>query len=106
MKNERDNDRRQADLFFKSIEQQVSSEDMSIENKVEVLRGVTCFLIQTIQNLYLHVARHSIAHDSFLNGDLGDVFSKTEEMLNLFFDDFMNAKEGEGQDESPSDSEV
>ena len=72
---------------------------MSIEDKVEVLRGTCCFLLKELQKTYLYIQRHRNGHDTFLHKDLAQAIDKSEDVITMFFPDFLEA------DDDPEEQE-
>ena len=102
MNDDRKSDKKEADMFVKSMGIG-KPEEMAVEDTVEVLRGVCCFLLKELQKTYIHMARHAIDHDSMLHKDLGTAYSRTEEMLTLFFPDYLNYGQENSDDDGDKD---
>jgi len=96
MNDDRDKDRALASQFLRTVE----TKDVALEDKVEVLRGVCCFLLQQLQKTYMYITRHTNGYDSMMVQELSEIYRQTDEMMTMFFPDYLEpADEGEEEDD-------
>jgi hypothetical protein len=102
LKEDQDSDKRAAEIFMQSITVG-DPETMTQENKIDVLRGTCAFLLKELQKTYMYIERHSNGHDSFLHKDLAQSMSYAEDLLTMFFPDFLKLEEDEEKENEDGD---
>ena len=95
---ERDRDRKEVERFMENLSKN-SPDEMALEDTVGMLRGICAFLLKELQKTYMYMERHSIGHDSFLHRDLGQAMDHTEQMLMMFFPDFISLEDEEEKED-------
>jgi hypothetical protein len=86
-------------MFIKKLNM-TAPDEMEASDKIEVLRGVSAYLLLQVEKLYMHIIRHSaVGHDTVLYRDMAEAVSEIEEMMNLFFPDFLRAGESQHDDD-------
>jgi hypothetical protein len=103
MKEDNDDARREAERFVRSVEDPDTANEIPVQEQINMLRGVCCFLLQQLQKTYMYTARHANGHDTLLHQDLGKVFGQVETMLTVYFPDFLIDDGEEIEEDGESD---
>jgi len=104
MNEERDRDSKEVDKLLKEfVPEDGNLENMPIEDKIEILRGVCAFLLLEVQKLYMFIARNSSTlYDNVLHNSMGNNLIQSDDILNTCFQDYLVPRE---DDDEPDDSE-